>query len=162
VKVTTVHTTDVDRPLTLELWDFSGAPAHVAETTQRLTSAFFHAAVLCYSTEDPAGLTAVEREARIFLLSMHNMPCSSWLTNLWRQWKPLLQRTQIECPPFFVMGLKKDLLVDGSMTPRVCPSPFAPDFRLLKGTDLDLGYEYGCQTRGRSLRGMLGYYRGRS
>ena len=45
------------------------------------------------------------------------------------QWKPLLERTQIECPPFLVMGLKKDLLVEGegkavAMTQRVCPIHF--------------------------------------
>ncbi|KAK1836126.1 hypothetical protein QBC39DRAFT_430275 [Podospora conica] len=91
VDVTTFSTISSDRPLTLEFWDFSGAPAYTEETAKRLKSGFFHAAVLCFSVEDAAGLAAVEQE-----------------------WKPLLQRTQIEPPPFLVLGLKKDMFADGS------------------------------------------------
>lgn len=77
MNVTTVQTTDVGRPLTLELWDFSGAPAYTEEVKKRLNSGFFHAAVLCYSAEDPAGFAAVEREVHTYPCCVQ---CSPWLT----------------------------------------------------------------------------------
>lgn len=73
VNVTTVQTTDVGRPLTLELWDFSGAPAYAEEVKKRLISGFFHAAVLCFSADDPAGLAAVEQEVRRPLHHTHTL-----------------------------------------------------------------------------------------
>ena len=62
--VTTVQTSG-DQPLAVEFWDFSGSPDNEEDTAGRLRSAFFHAAVLCYSVEDPAGLAAVEKIVRI-------------------------------------------------------------------------------------------------
>ena len=62
--VTTVQTSG-DRPLAVEFWDFPGSPDDEDDTARRLRSAFFHAAVICYSVEDPAGLAAVEKVVRI-------------------------------------------------------------------------------------------------
>lgn len=73
MNVTTVQTVDVGRPLTLEIWDFSGTPACAEEVKKRLISGFFHAAVLCYSAEDPASLSAVEREVSTHIQPTHTL-----------------------------------------------------------------------------------------
>ncbi|KAK0634664.1 hypothetical protein B0T17DRAFT_13173 [Bombardia bombarda] len=71
--------TDNGELVIVEVWDF---PANVGN---ELVSAFFQAAIICYSVEDEDNVKAVTRF-----------------------WKPKLENSLIDCP-LFVLGLKKDL-----------------------------------------------------